>query len=221
MASAWLGGLGPGLFATVLGLLAIVAANDAPGDLASLVNRLVRFGSLALLITFLFTATARSRRRAEIKEQEFRRSEGRYRRLVETAGEGIWAFDPRRADDLCQPPLGRDARDAARAAHRPRHSSEFLADDAATPETLVGAPDRAPFAWHEIRLRGATARSGTPSSPRGRSGRTRSPATARLDPGRHPAGSCSMVTDVTAAQGTPRRHSARKSRCSAASTSRR
>ena len=30
--SAWLGGLGPGLFATVMGLLAIVAANDAPGD---------------------------------------------------------------------------------------------------------------------------------------------------------------------------------------------
>ena len=48
MASAWLGGLGPGLFATTLGLLAIVAANDAPGDLGSLLNRLVRFGSLGV-----------------------------------------------------------------------------------------------------------------------------------------------------------------------------
>src|SRR5262245_12508221 len=54
MGSAWLGGLGPGLFATILGLLAIVAANDAPGDLPSLANRLARFGSLGLLITFLF-----------------------------------------------------------------------------------------------------------------------------------------------------------------------
>ena len=33
--SAWLGGLGPGLFATVMGLVAIVVTNDAPGDWAS------------------------------------------------------------------------------------------------------------------------------------------------------------------------------------------
>ena len=30
MAAAWLGGLWPGLFASLLGILAIVAANDAP-----------------------------------------------------------------------------------------------------------------------------------------------------------------------------------------------
>ena len=69
MASAWLGGLGPGLFATILGLLAIVAANDAPGDLASLANRLVRFGSLGLLITFLFKGLHASRHRAEMKDE--------------------------------------------------------------------------------------------------------------------------------------------------------
>ena len=50
MVSAWLGGLGPGLFATGLGLLAIIAANDAPGDLASL-SRGWSIGSLGLLIT--------------------------------------------------------------------------------------------------------------------------------------------------------------------------
>src|SRR5450755_2483259 len=54
MVSAWLGGLGPGLFATGLGLVAIIAANDSPGDWASLSSRLARFGSLGLLITFLF-----------------------------------------------------------------------------------------------------------------------------------------------------------------------
>ena len=35
-AAAWLGGLGPGLFATVMGLIAIVATNDRPGDWQSL-----------------------------------------------------------------------------------------------------------------------------------------------------------------------------------------
>ena len=76
MASAWLGGLGPGLFATTLGLLAIVAANDAPGDVGSLLNRLVRFGSLALLITFLFKGLHASRHRAAMKDEDLRRAQG-------------------------------------------------------------------------------------------------------------------------------------------------
>jgi PAS domain S-box-containing protein len=73
--SAWLGGLGPGLFATILGLLAIVGANDTPGDLPSLAIRLVRFGSLGLLITFLFKGLHASRRRAEMKDADLRRAE--------------------------------------------------------------------------------------------------------------------------------------------------
>jgi PAS domain S-box-containing protein len=79
MASAWLGGLGPGLFATTLGLLAIVAANDAPGDLASLLNRLLRFGSLGLLITFLFKGIHASRHRADLKDADLRRAQGALR----------------------------------------------------------------------------------------------------------------------------------------------
>ncbi len=55
--SAWLGGIGPSLLATVLGLIAIVAADDAPGDLGSLLTRLFRFGSLAVLISLLFEAS--------------------------------------------------------------------------------------------------------------------------------------------------------------------
>ncbi len=90
--SAWLGGLGPGLFATALGLIAIVAANDAPDDPASLLTRLWRFGSLGLLLTLVFAGLHAQRRRAEAKEREYFRSEGRYRRLVEAAREGIWAI---------------------------------------------------------------------------------------------------------------------------------
>jgi PAS domain S-box-containing protein len=75
MASAWLGGRGPGLFATGLGLLAIVAANDAPGDLASLTNRMLRFGALGLLITWLFAAIHAFRTRAQMKDRDLRRSE--------------------------------------------------------------------------------------------------------------------------------------------------
>jgi PAS domain S-box-containing protein len=74
MASAWLGGLGPGLFASILGVLAIVAANDTPGDLPRLANRLVRFGSLALLISLLFKGLHASRQRAELKDQDLRRA---------------------------------------------------------------------------------------------------------------------------------------------------
>ena len=106
MASASMGGLWTGLFATVLGLLAIVAANDAPGDLASLANRLARFGSLGLLITLLFAGMQAARRRAAIKEDEYRLSEGRYRKLVETAGEGIWALDSDARTIYANPRMG-------------------------------------------------------------------------------------------------------------------
>ena len=86
--SAWMGGLGPGLFATGLGLLAIVAANDSPGDVPSLVNRLARFGSLSLLLTFLFMWLHALRQRAEMKDQDLPRIDHRYRQLVESAGQG-------------------------------------------------------------------------------------------------------------------------------------
>ncbi len=72
MVSAGLGGLGPGLFATGLGLVAIVAANDAPGDWAGLSTRLARFGSLGLLITVLFKGLHAYRHRAEMKESVLR-----------------------------------------------------------------------------------------------------------------------------------------------------
>src|SRR5271155_1950628 len=65
LTSAWLGGIGPGLLATVLGLITIVTTDDMPGDFGSLFTRLCRFGSLAVLISLLFEAVHASRRRIE------------------------------------------------------------------------------------------------------------------------------------------------------------
>jgi PAS domain S-box-containing protein len=151
-ASAWLGGLGPSLFATALGLVAIVAADDTPGDWESLVTRLVRFGSLALLITVLFEGMHAFRRRAEAREREYRRSEGSYRRLVEAASEGIWAVDREGRTTYANPRLGEMLGvSPARLIGVPLNG--FLADDVAAPGDWSGAPGSPP-ARHEVRLRG-------------------------------------------------------------------
>ncbi|MFI5460343.1 MAG: PAS domain S-box protein [Isosphaerales bacterium] len=153
MASAWIGGLGPGLFATGLGLLAIVAANDAPADLGSLLTRLVRFGSLGLLITVLFKGLHAARHRAELKDQEYRRSEGRYRRLVETAGEGIWAFDLDGRTTYANPRLG-EMLGAPPGELIGRQLSEFLAGDEDAPPTWSDVATGAPTC-QEVRLLGS------------------------------------------------------------------
>ena len=148
--SAWLGGLGPGLFATVMGLLAIIGANDAPGDWEELRSRLLRFGSLGLLISVLFKGLHASRHRAEVKEQDYRRSEGRYHRLIETAGQGIWVIDQTGRTSYANPRLGEIlGLHPSRLIGRPL--DEFLVEDDASWSGSEAQPD--PFAWHEIRLR--------------------------------------------------------------------
>ena len=153
--SAWLGGLGPGLFATVMGLIAIVVAHDMPGDLASLSNRLWRFGPLGLLITLLFEGLHAQRRRAEMRERAYLLGERRYRRLIETAGEGIWAIgrdgqtayaNPRMGEILGVPP--------DRLVGRP--VSDFLVDPRDDPRGWLDPPE-GPLVWHEIRLQGDVA----------------------------------------------------------------
>ena len=99
----------------------------------------------------LFKGLHASRRRAEIKEQEYRRSEGRYRRLIETAGQGIWVVDEHGLTSYANPRLGEILGiPPARLIGRPL--SEFLVDDDASWSGSEAQPD--PFAWHEIRLRG-------------------------------------------------------------------
>ena len=105
--STWLGGLGPGLLATTLGFVAIVATSDfAVGNWPVLSTKLVRFGSLAILISLLFRGVTPPGTGPRIKEQAFRRSEGRYRRLIETAGQGIWLVDLNGRTRYANPRLG-------------------------------------------------------------------------------------------------------------------
>ena len=73
--SAWLGGVGPGLLATAMGIVAIIVGNDRPGDMQELANRLMRFGSLALLIDALIGGMHAQRRRADQRERELDRAE--------------------------------------------------------------------------------------------------------------------------------------------------
>ena len=154
-AAAWLSGFGPALFATILGLLAIVLANDAPGDWPTLWTRLWRFGSLAVLISVLFKWLNQSRRQAEAREQEFLRSEARYRRLIETAGQGIWVINQAGRTTYANPRLGEilgipPARLIGMALN------EILVDDSASWNAADTQPD--PFAWHEVRLHGGGGR---------------------------------------------------------------
>jgi PAS domain S-box-containing protein len=192
--AAWLGGLGPGLFATVAGLLMILVVDEIPGDPTSVWMRLWRFGPLAILITVLFEGMHAQRRRAELKEQEYLRSEGRYRRLVEAAGEGIWALDregrtvyanPRLGEILGVPP--------DRLVGRPL--ADFLVDAGSNPQSWPIPPKGTPVR-HEVQLRGggtvkdvvATARSIGPDDALG-GGQLAGPAES--------GGLLLMVTDVT------------------------
>ena len=186
MARRGWGGL-PGLFATVLGLLAIVAANDSPGDLPSLTNRLLRFGSLGLLITGLFKGIHAFRHRAMVKEQDLRRSERRYRRLVETAGEGIWAFEPDGSTSYANPRMGEML--GVPAGELTGRASEFLVEAATRATSGRISPAGQPRSSAAARF--STRRSVTRLSPRGRSDRMKCPRAASLRRKSRREGCCS------------------------------
>ncbi len=93
------------------------------------------------------------RRRAELKEQEYLRSEGRYRRLVEAAGEGIWAVDRDGRTVYGNPRLGEILGVSPdRLVGRPL--TDFLVDPGADPRGWPDPPEGTPV-WHEVRLRGS------------------------------------------------------------------
>jgi PAS domain S-box-containing protein len=96
MSSAWYGGLGPGLLATVLsGLISTYFFIPPTYSLSlSLISgsRLSLFLLEGVLISALSGALRAAKQRVERGLSRLQSSEERYRRLVDTANEGIWVI---------------------------------------------------------------------------------------------------------------------------------
>ena len=151
--SAWLGGMGPGLLATGMGLIAIVVANDSPGNLPILATRMWRFGSLAMLITLLCAAVQTQRNRAERRELEYFHTDLRYRRLVEATGKGIWAIGRDGRTTYANPQMG-EILGVPPQQLVGQPLTDFLVDSEDHPRNWLGSPE-VPLTWHEIRFRRA------------------------------------------------------------------
>lgn len=98
MTSAWFGGLGAGLLATGLGAFLgayFFTEAGAPRTVSDTSDRVVLllFMSIGVMISLFSQALHSSRERVEKTASELRISEDRYRRIVETANDGIWMVD--------------------------------------------------------------------------------------------------------------------------------
>ena len=94
----WYGGIGPGLVTTILAVLALDYFVVIPLNSLTLLSgtNLLRMGLFVLVtlaIAKLNTKLQQTRRELEISLHQLQQSEERYRRIVETASEGIWILD--------------------------------------------------------------------------------------------------------------------------------
>ena len=95
---SWYGGIKPGLLATALSTLAINYLFIAPRASLTIasVSTLLRFGVFLFVTLVIASLNAESRaakERVEVSLLKLRVSEERYRRIIETAYEGIWVID--------------------------------------------------------------------------------------------------------------------------------
>ncbi len=94
----WYGGIGPGLVTTVLSVLALDYFLVVPVQSLTVISgtNLLRMGLFVLVtltIAKLNTKLHQVKRQLEISLTQLKQSEERYRRIVETASEGIWILD--------------------------------------------------------------------------------------------------------------------------------
>jgi PAS domain S-box-containing protein len=104
-ASAWIGGVGPGLFATLASVVAAHVLSVKPHALVPITAagyslRLLLFAITGIAISVISETRRRAAARAidaaaraERKGAELVQSQARFRRIVETAQEGIWHVD--------------------------------------------------------------------------------------------------------------------------------
>ncbi|MBW4500841.1 MAG: PAS domain S-box protein [Scytonema hyalinum WJT4-NPBG1] len=109
MVSAWYAGLRAGLVSTFLSVLIsnyffiqpiYSLALDLPNTM-----RLVLFALQGILFSVLCEALRTAKRRAEMTLGKLQAAEVGYRRIVETAGEGIWVFDAQLRTEYVNPQL--------------------------------------------------------------------------------------------------------------------
>lgn len=94
----WYGGMGPGLVTTVLSVLALDYFVLVPLQSLTVLSptHLVRMGlfvGVTLAIAKLNNQLHQTKRQLEISLNQLKQSEERYRRIVESASEGIWILD--------------------------------------------------------------------------------------------------------------------------------
>ena len=96
--AAWIGGLGPGLLATALGVVSATYLFMAPAFSLALADPVAQLGIGLFVLTGIFAAMFGESRlrilaRAESAAEEARKSQDRYRALVERTAEGVWRIE--------------------------------------------------------------------------------------------------------------------------------
>jgi PAS domain S-box-containing protein len=105
VAGAWVGGVGPGLLATALSIAAAMPLSLRPGSVVTITSssyfvRFILFGLLGAAVSVFSELRRTTQARIEASDETAaaelrarRDAEERYRRIVETAIEGVWEVD--------------------------------------------------------------------------------------------------------------------------------